>query len=221
MIRPTFFNFSAKPFEMESMYSDSNSVWIPWQRKSSDVRLPLLLKLCLRRNLEHDQARVESDLFQSKLIKKISLSLICHPQAYLFVYKLSPIHKRLRFSLENHESVSIFFLFSFLFKQILRSNLAFIFEGLVYFEAIWFDQKRGFSSKSAWVFQGVRRKINVSPYQCHVLRKRQGVCLLRTHGTSCVILYSYQFAISLEFILLKCVDDRVDGCWLSDSESLQ
>ena len=153
--------------------------------------------------------------------KKISLSLICHPQAYLFVYKLSLSHKRLRFSLENHESVSIFFLFSFLFKQILRSNLAFIFEGLVYFEVIWFDQKRGFSSKSTWVFQGVRRKINVSPYQCHVLRKRQGVCLLRTHGTSCVILYSYQFAISLEFILPKCVDDRVDGCWLSDSESLQ
>lgn len=133
--------------------------------------------------------------------KKISLSLLCHPQAYLFVYKLSPSHKRLRFSLENHESVSIFFLFSFLFKQILRSNLAFIFEGLV--------------------FQGVRRKINVSLYQCHVLRKRQGVCLLRTHGTSYVILHSYQFAISLEFILPKCVDDRVDGCWLSDFESLQ
>ena len=206
---------------MESMYSDSNSDWIPWQRKSSDVRLPLLIKLYLKTELRTlpSQGWVRFILIEAD--KKISLSLICHPQAYLFVYKLSLSHKCLRFSLENHESISIFFLFSFLFKQILRSNLAFIFEGLVYFEAIWFDQKRGFSSKSAWVFQGVRRKINVSPYQCHVLRKRQGVCLLRTHGTSCVILYSYQFAISLEFILLKCVDDRVDGCWLSDSESLQ
>lgn len=206
---------------MESMYSDSNSVWIPWQRKSSDVRLPLLIKLYLKTELRTLPSQGWVRFISIEADKKISLSLICHPQAYLFVYKLSLSHKRLRFSLENHESISIFFLFSFLFKQILRSNLAFIFEGLVYFEAIWFDQKRGFSSKSAWVFQGVRRKINVSPYQCHVLRKRQGVCLLRTHGTSRVILYSYQFAISLEFILLKCVDDRVDGCWLSDSESLQ
>ena len=99
----------------------------------------------------------------------------------------------------------------FFFKQILRSNLAFIFEGLVYFEVIWFDQKRGFSSKSAWVFQGVRRKINVSPYQCHVLRKRQGVCLLRTHGTSCVILYSYQFAKSRVYLAQMC---RRSSWWL-------
>ena len=203
---------------MESMYSDSNSDWIPWQ---SDIRFPLLIKLYFKTELRTWPSQGWVRFISIEADKKISLSLLCHPQAYLFVYKLSPSHKRLRFSVENHESVSIFLLFSFLFKQILRSNLAFIFEGLVYFEVIWFDQKRGFSSKSAWVFQGVRRKINVSPYQCHVLRKRQGVCLLRTHGTSYVILYSYQFAISLEFILLKCVDDRVDGCWLSDFESLQ